>query len=97
MQVEARNALQSYRSARARLIAASAERAAAERVLQGEERKFTNGQSTTFLVLQRQVGLATARGNELQAQTDLQEALVEIDRVGGTIFARYNVDVSKAF
>jgi outer membrane protein len=95
IQVEARNAVQSYRSARARLIAASAERAAAERVLQGEQRKFTNGQSTTFLVLQRQVSVATARGSEVQAQTDLQEALVEIDRVGGTIFARYDVDVSK--
>jgi HAE1 family hydrophobic/amphiphilic exporter-1 len=95
IQVEARNAVQGYRSARARLIAASAERAAAERVLQGEERKFTNGQSTTFFVLQRQVSVAAARGNELQAQTDLQEALVEIDRVGGTIFRRYGVDVSK--
>ena len=96
IQVEARNAVQSYRSACARLIAASAERAAAERVLQGEERKFSNGQSTTFLVLQRQVSVATARGNEVQAQTDLQEALVEIDRVGGTIFTRYDVNVSKA-
>jgi outer membrane protein TolC len=95
IQVEARNALQSYLSARSRLIAAGAQRQAAERVLQGEQRKFSNGQSTTFLVLQRQVALANARGNELQAQTDLQEALVELDRASGNIFTRYGVDVSQ--
>jgi outer membrane protein len=92
---ESRNAVQSFRSARERLIAASAEREAAERVLQGEQRKFSNGQSTTFLVLQREVSVANARGSELQAQTDLQEALVELDRVSGAIFTRYGVDVAK--
>lgn len=94
LQTEVRDAIQSYRSARARLIAATAERQAAERVLQGEQRKFANGQSTTFLVLQRQVNVANARGNELQAQTDLQEALVELDRVGGTLLSRYHVDAA---
>jgi outer membrane protein TolC len=96
VEVEARNALQSYRSARGRLAAATAERDAAQRVLEGEQRKFGAGQSTTFLVLQREVSLANARGSELQAATDLQEALVELDRASGQIFAHYNVDVSHA-
>jgi outer membrane protein TolC len=94
VEVEARNALQSYRSARGRLLAATAEREASQRVLDGEQRKFNAGQSTTFLVLQREVSLANARGSELQAATDLQEALVELDRASGQIFAHYNVDVS---
>jgi outer membrane protein TolC len=95
VEIEARNALQSYRSARARLVAATAEREAAQRVLEGEERKFGAGQSTTFLVLQRDVTLANARGSELQAATDVQEALVELDRASGQIFSHYRVDVSR--
>ncbi len=93
VQTEARNAVQQYRSARSRLIAASAARDAAEKVAQSELRKFRAGQSTTFLVLQREVTLANERNRELQAQSDLQKALVEIDRVSGNILKNNNVDV----
>lgn len=92
---EARNALQSFRTGRTRLNAARAQRQAAERVFQGEQRRFASGASTTFLVLQRQVSLAQARGNELRAQTDLQEALVELERAQGTLLERYHIDVQK--
>jgi HAE1 family hydrophobic/amphiphilic exporter-1 len=95
LQIEARAALQSYRSARSRVVAAQAAREAAEQVAASELRKFRAGQSTTFLVLQRQVSLATQRGREVQAQTDLQKALVELDRVTGNILTRNQVDVSK--
>lgn len=93
LQFEARNAVQGYRSARSRLIAASAARRAAEQVAASEARKFRAGQSTTFLVLQRQVALANQRGRELQAQSDVQKAVVELDRVSGNILANNNVDV----
>jgi HAE1 family hydrophobic/amphiphilic exporter-1 len=95
IQAEAGNALQQYRAARSRLVAARAAREASERVLLGEQRRFTAGQSTTFLVLQRQIEVANQRGRELQAQTDLEKAVVELDRVSGNIFGRYNVDVAK--
>ncbi len=95
IQAEAGNALQQYRTGRSRVVAARAAREAAERVLAGEQRRFAAGQSTTFLVLQRQLDLANQRGRELQAQTDLEKAVVELDRVSGNIFGRYNVDVSK--
>lgn len=95
VQLEARNAVQGYRSARSRLIAASAARTAAESVLGSETRKFRAGVSTTFLVLQRQVTVANQRGRELQAQSDVQKALVEIDRVTGAILANNGVDVRK--
>ncbi len=91
LQVESRNALQAFRSARSRLIAAKAARRAAEAVEASEERKFRAGQSTTFLVLQRQVNLATQRGAELQADTDVQKALVELDRVTGNVLSRNGV------
>jgi len=93
LQVEARNAVQAYRSARSRLVAATAARQAAEIVAASELRKFKAGASTTFLVLQRQITLANERGSELQAQTDLQKSLVELDRVAGTILASNHVDV----
>jgi outer membrane protein TolC len=90
---EARNALQSYQAALSRLDATSHERGAAEQVLASELRKFRNGASTTFLVLQRQVQLQQARGSELQAQTDLNKSVVELQRVEGTILTTNGVNL----
>ncbi|HEX3369316.1 MAG TPA: TolC family protein [Candidatus Cybelea sp.] len=91
--VEARNGLQAYQSALSRLYAARISRESAESVYASEVRKFHAGESTTFLVLQRQTELAQARGRELQAQTDLNKAVVELQRVQGTILATNNVDL----
>jgi HAE1 family hydrophobic/amphiphilic exporter-1 len=93
LEYEARNALQTYRSARSRLLAATAARKAAEAVSASEIRRFKAGESTTFLVLQREINVATQRGAELQAQTDVQKALVEIDRVSGGILANNQVKI----
>ncbi|MBV8344433.1 MAG: TolC family protein [Candidatus Eremiobacteraeota bacterium] len=90
---EARDALQSYQSALSRLYAASQSRQSAEAVYASEVRKFHAGTSTTFLVLQRQVQLAAARGRELQAQTDLNKAVVELQRVEGTILEANGVNL----
>lgn len=90
---EARNALQSYQSALSKLNAARQARESAEAVYASELRKFHQGESTTFLVLQRQVQLAQARGSELQAQTQLNESIVELQRVEGTILTSNGVNV----
>ena len=92
---EARNVLQTYQSALSRLSSAGQARAAAESVYASEVRKFHNGESTTFLVLQRQVELAQARGAELEAQTDLNKAVVELQRVEGTILTDNGVNLKK--
>jgi len=86
--VEVRNALQAYQSALARLGAARAARQASEAVLASELRRFHAGESTTYLVLQREIAVANNRGLELQAQTDLNKAVVEIQRASGTILTR---------
>jgi len=83
IQVEVRNALQSLRSAEARLRAAAAAREAGEQQYSSEQRKLDAGQSTVFLVLERQTALTAARGNELRAQTDLNKAIAELQRVTG--------------
>jgi HAE1 family hydrophobic/amphiphilic exporter-1 len=92
---EARNVLQTYQSALSRLSSAGQARAAAESVYASEVRKFHNGESTTFLVLQRQVELAQARGAELEAQTDLNKSVVELQRVEGTILTDNGVNLKK--
>ncbi|MBV8726402.1 MAG: TolC family protein [Candidatus Eremiobacteraeota bacterium] len=91
---ESRNALQAYRSARYRLIAARAAREASEKVLASENRRFRAGVSTTYFVLQRQLDVANNRGRELQAQTDLNKAVVELQRVTGSILRDNNLDAS---
>jgi|SRR5580700_776811 HAE1 family hydrophobic/amphiphilic exporter-1 len=93
IETEARDALQTYQSALSRLSAARQAREAADSVYASEVRRFQNGASTTFLVLQRQVELAQARGSELQAQTDLNKAVVELQRVQGTILTANGVNV----
>jgi HAE1 family hydrophobic/amphiphilic exporter-1 len=90
---EAVNAIQTLRETQYRLAAASAARVAAARVLLAEQRRFTAGTSTTFLVLQRQLDLANTEGRELQAQTDLNKAVVQLNAVAGTNFSAYGIDV----
>ena len=68
-------------------------RESAETVYASELRKFHHGQSTTFLVLQRQLELEQARGSELQAQTQLNASIVELKRVDGTILTDNGVNV----
>jgi len=94
IQAEARNALQGYQSALAQLHSARIARQDDEQVFASETRKFRNGESTTFLVLQRQVELAQSRGRELQAQTNLNKAVVELQRVSGDILAANGVDLT---
>jgi HAE1 family hydrophobic/amphiphilic exporter-1 len=83
IQVEVRNALQTMRSAESRLRAAAVARQAFEQQYQSEQRKLDAGQSTVFLVLDRQTSLTTARGNELRAQTDLNKAIADLQRATG--------------
>jgi HAE1 family hydrophobic/amphiphilic exporter-1 len=91
---EALNAIQGLRETQSRVIAARSAREAAERVLLGEQRRFQAGTSTTFLVLQRQLDVANQRGREVQAQIDLDKAIVELQRVSGNIFAQNGIDVN---
>ena len=94
IQVEVRNALQSLATAEARLRSAAVARSTAEQQYESEKRKLDAGQSTVFLVLERQTALATARGNELRAQTDLNKAIAELQRATGNSLTANNVSVS---
>lgn len=93
IQVDVRNALQVMRSAEARLRSAGIGRQASEQQYQSEQRKLDAGQSTVFLVLERQTALTTARGNELRAQTDLNKAIAELQRATGNALTINNIVV----
>lgn len=94
IEAEVRNALQSLRSAEARLASATAARESAEQLADSEERLFRAGTTTFYLVLERQTQLLAARGRELQAQTDLNKAISEFQRATGRTLEVNNVDVS---
>jgi outer membrane protein TolC len=92
--MDVRNALQTYQSALAQLAAARAAREASEQILASEQRRFRAGESTTYLVLQRQIELADNRGREVSAQTNLNKAIVELQRATGTILSANNVNIT---
>lgn len=92
---DVRNALQALRSAESKLNAASAGRAATEQLYDSEVRQFRAGTSTLYLVLQRQTDLITARGKEVQAQTDLNRAISDLQHAMGTTLTANNVTVSE--
>ena len=93
IEADVRNAMQRVRSVEARMSAAAAQREAAEQQYISEQRKFQAGMSTVFLVLQRQTDLVTARGRELETQTDLNKALADFQRATGNTFNYRNVAV----
>jgi len=95
LKAESANAVQMLRSAQSRLIAATSARQAAEEVYASELRKYRAGTSTTFLVLQRVINLASDRGRELQAQTDVNKALVNEQLVEGKLLGAYHLDVDQ--
>lgn len=83
IQVEVRNVLQAMRSAEARLRAAVATRESNEQQFASEQRKLDAGQSTVFLVLERQTALTEAQALELKAQIDLNKAIADLQRATG--------------
>jgi outer membrane protein TolC len=76
------------------LRAAVAGREATEQQYESEKRKLDAGQSTVFLVLERQTAFTAARGNELRAQTELNKATAELQRAMGSSLAVNSVIVS---
>lgn len=95
IEAEVRDAVQSMKSAEARLKAAGAARASAELLFESEQRQFRNGTTTVFLVFQRQNELVAAKARELQAQTDLNKAISTFQRVLGSTLRVNNVQISK--
>lgn len=92
IQVDVRNALQTLRTAEARLRAAAISRENSAKQYESEQRKLDAGQSDIYKVLERQTALATAKSNELRAQTELNKAIAELQRATGNSLKANNVE-----
>ena len=93
IEMDVRNAAQAVDTAQRRVRASRIARESAEQQLAGEEKLYEVGRSTTFLLLERQNALTAARTNELQAQTDYNKALADLQRATGSTLRVNNVTV----
>lgn len=92
IQVDVRNALQSLRTAEARLRSAAIARANSIQQYESEQRKLDAGQSDVYKVLERQTALTTARSNELRAQTELNKSIADLQRATGNSLKANDVE-----
>jgi outer membrane protein len=93
VEMDVRNAAQAVDTAQKRVVASRLARESAEQQLAGEQQLYDVGRSTTFLLLQRQNELTTARTTELQAQTDYNKALADLQRATAATMRINNVVV----
>jgi len=92
IQIDVRNALQSIRTAEARLRSASVSRENSEKQYESEQRKLEAGQSDIYRVLERQTALMFARSSELRAQTELNKAIADLQRATGNSLKANDVE-----
>ena len=92
IQVDVRNALQTIRTAEARLRSAAISRENSQKQYESEQRKLDAGQSDVYKVLERQTALINARSNELRAQTELNKAIADLQRATGNSLKANNVE-----
>jgi outer membrane protein TolC len=89
--VQVDNAVGQVRTNGKRVEATRVARRLAEESLSAEESKLRAGVSTSFLVLQAQSQLASARSAEIRARADYGTSLVELARVEGTTLERHHI------
>jgi outer membrane protein TolC len=75
------------------VLSAREARTNAEAQLEGEQRLYQVGRSTTFLLFQRENSLVNARAAELRAETDYNKALADLQRATSTTLRANNVVV----
>jgi len=92
IQVDVRNALQSVRTAEARLRSAAISRENSQKQYESEQRKLDAGQSDVYKVLERQTALINARSNELRAQTELNKSIADLQRATGNSLKANNIE-----
>lgn len=65
----------------------------AEAALDAEQKKLENGKSTSFVVLQIQRDLTTARSEEIRALSDYNKSLSQLAQAEGATLERRNIDI----
>lgn len=93
--LEVRKSLRDLDSARERIGAAGAARTLQQKTLHAEVKKFENGLSTNFEILQFQTDLQNAESAELRSLTDYLRALAEVKRNRGTLLEDYGLQLAE--
>jgi HAE1 family hydrophobic/amphiphilic exporter-1 len=93
IEADVRNSAQAVESSRQRVLSAREARVNAQLQLEGEQRLYQVGRSTTFLLFQRENALANARASELRAETDYNKAIADLQRATSTTLRANNVVV----
>jgi outer membrane protein TolC len=91
--VEVRNATQSVETARQKITSAKKATENALAQLEGERKLYQVGRSTTFLLLERENQLSTARTQELSAEIDYNKALSELQRATAGTLSSHNITI----
>ena len=91
--VDIENDVAGARIAFQRVEATRQEREFAEAALGAEEKKLEVGKSTSFIVLQLQRDLTTARSNEINALTDYNIALAQLAYSEGRTLEKHGIEV----
>ncbi len=94
--VDVRNAQIALQQDQAQVEAAVKARELAQQTLDAEQKKYQLGASTTFLVIQAQRDLTSAKGNEIRAHANLQEARVAYDKSLGRLLEVNRITIADA-
>ncbi len=90
---QVRQAIRQVEANAKRIDANRAARVLAEEQLRVEQRRLEAGVTTTFNVLSFQRDLAAAQASEIQAITDYNKSLANLDNVMGTVLERNRIEM----
>lgn len=93
--LEVRAAVRRLDSSRDGVVSAGASRQLQEKTLQAEIKKFENGLSTNFEVLQFQTDLQESESSEVRALIDYLQAQAELRRARGTLLEDYGLQAPR--
>jgi outer membrane protein TolC len=93
IRLQVRQAYRNLEAAGKGVAAAEKTRIFQEKTLEAEQKKFENGMSTNFFVLQRQNDLDTAKANELQARINYAKAVTALEQATGNLLQARNLEI----
>ncbi len=92
---EVRSAVRQLQAATQQVRATRAERVAQEKSLEAERKRFENGMSTSFQVLQIQEDLSTSQSSEVQAVTNYRIQLATYHRAIGNLLEETGIQIDE--
>lgn len=93
VRLDVRQAYRNLEAASRGVAAAQKTRQYQEQALDAEQKKFENGMSTNFIVLQQQTNLTNARTAELQARITYANAVTALEKAMGHLLEARNLQI----